>query len=332
MHPSESMRPAHWLLVVLGLSLLLSGQFALVLSAMGKFLPHDEDFLGMTAQQLCSMNGCRIVHFMFHDRVSFGGALIAVGTLYIWLTAVPLRQGQAWAWWVLLVSCVEGFLSFFSYLGYGYLDTWHGLATLAILPCCVLGLAFSWVRLPKRESIFCLLRPRVPISCTTPGGRGRVLLLASSLGMIGAGLTIMTVGMTSVFVPQDLQFMDVKVEELYAINARLVPLIAHDRAGFGGAVCCAGLTIFFCVWCARPSRGLWIVLALAGIAGFSTAVGIHPLIGYNDFVHLAPAVVGTIAYTTGMVLTYRSMTSGQSPCAATEATTEDVKHARSSNA
>ena len=58
------------------------GLVVILLGASGHFLPHDEAFLGMTAQELCALHGCRIVHFMIHDRVSFGGALVAVGLLY----------------------------------------------------------------------------------------------------------------------------------------------------------------------------------------------------------------------------------------------------------
>jgi len=42
----------------------------------------------------------------------------------------------------------------------------------------------------------------------------------------------------------------------FVFATMLIPLIAHDRAGFGGGLCCTGLTVFFCVWCARPSRSL----------------------------------------------------------------------------
>ena len=58
------------------------------------------------------------------------------------------------------------------------------------------------------------------------------------------------------------------------INPHLVPLIAHDRAGFGGGVCTAGVC-FFCVWCDQPSRSLWQVLCIAGVASFGTAIAIH---------------------------------------------------------
>src|SRR5262245_7272331 len=145
--------------VALAIGLVLAGLSAVLLGLSGRFLPHDERFLGMTAEQLCALHGCRIVHFMVHDRVSFGGALVALGLLYLWLARVPLRQGQAWAWWALLLSGVVGFASFFAYLGHGYLDTWHGVATLGLLPCFLFGLTRSPRPLPRGEGIRCLLRP-----------------------------------------------------------------------------------------------------------------------------------------------------------------------------
>jgi hypothetical protein len=87
-----------------------------------------------------------------------------------------------------------------------------------------------------------------------------------------------------------------------------VPLIAHDRAGFGGAVCCCGLTLFLSVWCGKPSGRLWAILFLVGIAGFGTAIGVHPAIGYTDTIHLAPAVFGGLIYLIGLALTFRAMT------------------------
>jgi len=47
---------------------------------------------------------------------------------------------------------------------------------------------------------------------------------------------------------------------------------------------------FCCVWCATPSRRLWQMLCFAGAAGFATAIGVHPVIGYLSIMHLAPAV------------------------------------------
>jgi hypothetical protein len=292
------------LLLFTGLSLALSGAFALFLSASGHFLPHDVAFLGMQPEQLCAINECRIVHFMVHDRVSFGGTLIAIGVLYMWLTEFPLRQRQPWSWWVLLVSGLFGFSSFLAYLGYGYLDTWHGVATLALLPCFAIGMARAYLTLPAHRGIRTLIEPGSRISWTSAFGLGRACLLMASAGLIAGGLTIMAVGVTCVFVPQDLDYIGLTAPEMAAINPRLVPLIAHDRAGFGGGVATCGLTLFFCVWCAAPSRSLWQVLSLAGFAGFATAIGIHPAIGYTDALHLAPAVLGAAAFALGLALCY----------------------------
>ena len=86
------------LLVLFAVGLVVSGLFALFLSATVTFLPQDIAFLGMDPQTLGGMHHQRIVHFMFHDRVSFGGTLIAVGTLYLWLLAFPLGLRGIGVW------------------------------------------------------------------------------------------------------------------------------------------------------------------------------------------------------------------------------------------
>jgi len=133
-------RPA---LALTAVALFLSGAFAIFLAIRREFLPQDVTFLGMTAKDLCAIADCRIVRFMFHDRVAFGGTLIAVATLYLWLAFFPLRRGLAWAWWAFVVSGALGFGSFMAYLGYGYLDSWHGVATVALLPVFLTGLVAS---------------------------------------------------------------------------------------------------------------------------------------------------------------------------------------------
>jgi hypothetical protein len=294
-------------LIASALLLILAGLAVFMLGASGRFLPHDEQFLGMTAQQLCALRGCRVVHFMIHDRIAFGGATAAVGLLYLWLALVPLPQGHAWAWWLLLASGLIGFSSFFGYLGYGYLDTWHALFALGLFPCYLVGLLRSARASSCREGIRCLFRPSVQWAWRSPAGLGRACLLATAGGLALGGLIILIVGTTCVFVPQDLAFMGLNHEELQAFNPRLVPLIAHDRAGFGGAVCSCGVALFFCGWCGTPSAGLWRVLGLVGVIGFGPALGAHPAVGYNDPIHLAPAVLGVAFWLIGMVLTCRPM-------------------------
>jgi len=323
------------LIVFTGLCLALSGAFALFQSATGHFLPQDVGFLGMTAADLCGVDECRIVHFMIHDRVSFGGGLIAIAVLYLWLAEFPLAAGQPWAWWTLAASGVVGFGSFLTYLGYGYLDTWHAAATLALLPCFAGGLwltrgalrppAGASASSPVRESGFAkrswriVLAPGVGVPWRSVEGVGRVCLLATALGMIGAGLTIQFIGMTRVFVETDLEFMRLDRDQLRLINPRLIPLIAHDRAGFGGATATAGLLTFACVWWGAPSRSLWQALLVGGIAGWTTAVGVHPAIGYVDPFHLAPAVTGATLFFIGLACSARSMLGVPPPQATPEA-------------
>ena len=159
------------LLLFTGLALVLSGGFAIFQAGTGHFLPHDGAFLGMDAETLCRFHDCRIVQFMIHDRVAFGGALVAVGALYMWLAEFPLRHRQAWAWWAYLFSSAAGFLSFLTYLGYSYLDTWHGVATLFLFPCYLLGLAQSYRTVAPASLRTVLARQLIPIGEIPFSGR-----------------------------------------------------------------------------------------------------------------------------------------------------------------
>jgi hypothetical protein len=219
------------LLALSALILLFAGLFAFFVAVRGEFLPHDIAFLGMTPAELCAVHECRIVHFMIHDRVSFGGALVAIAVLYLWLVAGPLGRGERWAWELLVLSGTVGFASFLAYLGYGYLDTWHGVATLILGPLFVAGLILTRRRILWSDTDRAWLsRPAWLTGVRDRHCLGRVLLLAAASGMIGGGLTITGVGMSTVFVPEDLAFMGVARSDLDALNPRLIPLIGPGLA------------------------------------------------------------------------------------------------------
>jgi hypothetical protein len=53
------------------------------------------------------------------------------------------------------------------------------------------------------------------------------------------------------------------------------------------------------VWRGELDRAGKQALALAGAAGFGTAIFVHPAIGYTDWWHLTPAVGGALLFTLG---------------------------------
>lgn len=120
--------------------------------------------------------------------------------------------------------------------------------------------------------------------------------------MVAAGMVIMVLGSTVVFVPQDITYFGFTAAQLDALNPRLVPLIAHDRAGFGGGLASCGLCVFLVVWKSRSTRALWQALLFAGLTGFGCAIGIHYPMGYRSASHLAPAWVGASVYLVGVAL------------------------------
>jgi hypothetical protein len=41
--------------------------------------------------------------------------------------------------------------------------------------------------------------------------------------------------------------------------------------------------------------------------GFATAIGIHPVVGYLSFTHLAPAALGALVFLVGLLLCFKPM-------------------------
>jgi hypothetical protein len=286
------------LLGLFAIGLGLAGAFAWFLSAVGEALPHELRFLGLTLPELRGLAGGRVMDFMTHDRVAFGGTLLAMAVIYLWLVAVPLRHGERWAWSAIAATGSFGFASFVAYVGSAYLDTWHLTASVALLGAFVAGLAITrrrvaWGTGPAGEAW---------PGWREPAGLGRRLIVLTGVGMVAAGATILALGSIVVFVPQDLIFIGFDRAALDAMNVRLVPLISHDRVGFGGGVATMGLLLLGCLRGASWSRSLWQALALAGFIGFGAAIGVHGLVGYLDSSHVGPALAGGLVFAVGMWL------------------------------
>jgi len=72
----------------------------------------------------------------------------------------------------------------------------------------------------------------------------------------------------------------------------LIPVISHDRAGFGGGLCSTGCLLLFIARCAELNRSLVEIVTVMGCAGFGCALGVHFAVGYMEFLHLLPAYAG----------------------------------------
>jgi hypothetical protein len=287
-----------FLIALTGVCLALSGGFAILQSASGHLLPQDSHAIGMDAQALQHASNHRLLGFMFHDRVAYGGTLLAIGAGYLWLAAFPLQRRAPWASWALLVSGGIGFLAFLTYLGQGYLDTWHGVATLFLLPVYLAGV---WRSRPRNLSFRAVVSD-LPAIRNSAERWGRLLLGSCAAGLILAGFTIAIFGMTTVFVPSDLRFIGLAPAALAHISRSLIPVISHDRAGFGGGLCSIGCLLLFMSRCAELNRSLIEIVAVMGCAGFGAALGVHFAVGYLDFFHLLPGFIGFAIFLAADVL------------------------------
>lgn len=133
---------------------------------------------------------------------------------------------------------------------------------------------------------------------------GQLLLVITGVGLFVGGAVVSVYGQTSVFVPSDLVYLESSAEALRAASPRLLPFIAHDRAGFGGALMAAAAVItLLSAWGWRRGEAwVWWTLTLAAIVGFAPAIAVHGSIRYTDFGHLAPVYFGVILTTTALVL------------------------------
>jgi hypothetical protein len=283
---------------LMGAGMLAGSLLALAIAATRVVLPYDEGFIGLTRAQLAALNP-HLLDFMAHDRVSLAGTMITIGVLYVGLSLGGVRRGLHWAQQAVLASAFSGFLTFFLFLGFGYFDPFHAFVTAILFQFFLLGL-HSRLGEPERPS---------PPSLSEDGRWraslwGQLLFVMHGFALVGAGLAISTIGVTSVFVPQDLHFMHTTAEALAAAHPRLVPLVAHDRATFGGMLFASGIGILLpALWGFRQgARWLWWTFLLAGLPAYASAIGVHLLVGYTSLFHLAPAFLGLGIFVAGLTL------------------------------
>jgi hypothetical protein len=142
-----------------------------------------------------------------------------------------------------------------------------------------------------------------------------LLFVIQGAALLAAGVTISTIGITSVFVPEDLEFMQTSAEELFGAHPRLVPLVAHDRATFGGMLMACGIaTLLPAVWgFGRGQAWLWWSLMTAGTLAYCATMQVHWAVGYHSLKHLLPAVGGLALLWTGGAFSYGYLAAPDEP-------------------
>jgi dihydroorotate dehydrogenase len=224
--PERAPEMAWFWTLLMGLGMLGGGVLALAIASTRVVLHYDESFAGMSRDQLDQINP-RLLAFMAHDRVSLAGTMITIGVLYPMLSWFGIRRGLVWAKQAILTSAFAGFASFFLFLGFGYFDPFHAFVTVVLFQFLLLGLHSKMAALPEATP------PRAERG-RSAGQWGRLLFLFNHATLIAGGCVIAFVGTTQVFVHEDLDFMHTTAEALQTANPRLLPLVAHDRASFGG--------------------------------------------------------------------------------------------------
>jgi hypothetical protein len=126
-----------------------------------------------------------------------------------------------------------------------------------------------------------------------------------------AGATIAIVGMRTVFIPSDLRFIGLDTSEIRRISPLLIPVISHDRAGFGVGLCSIGSFLLLVARHAKINVNLIQIVALMGAAGFGCAIGVHFAVGYLDFLHLLPVYIGLILFIVANLLLWMGRDAGE---------------------
>jgi dihydroorotate dehydrogenase len=285
----------YWLF---GLLIVIGGCLALAFSMTVVILPYDETFLQLTREQLFALNP-NIINFMAHDRMTLAGTMISGGILYMQLARHGVRYGIHWARKAINLAGIIGFLGILLFIGYGYFDWLHGLFWIILFPVFYLG----WKKTREiRETSSS--RNRGNHSAWKKGLRGQLAFVTLGFSFVLGGIVIATIGVTNVFVSTDLLYICMTPEQLNEVTGRLIPLIAHDRAGFGGALVSVGLLVLtLALWgFHQGEKWVWYTFLFGGIPAFSAGILTHFVIGYTTFIHLVPAYIALIIYLTGLVL------------------------------
>ncbi|ADU29088.1 dihydroorotate dehydrogenase [Evansella cellulosilytica] len=298
----EPPKKSGWLSYFLfGLAMFIGGLIALILSMTTVILPYDEHFLEMPREVIVAFNE-RILYFMAHDRMTLAGTMISGSIIYMSLAYFGVRHSILWTKQAIDAASIIGFLGIFLFIGYGYFDWLHLLFWLVLLPFFIVG--FMKTKGMKGA-------PASTNRFNTPtwkrGLIGQLAFVMLGFSFVIGGIIISIIGVTGVFIETDIAYICMPPEMMDAFNERLIPVIAHDRAGFGSALLSVGLLVLLlALWgFQQGNQWIWWTFLIGGIPAFAAGIGVHFAIGYTTFIHLLPAYYALALYVCGLLFSYQ---------------------------
>lgn len=283
----------------LGLALAAGGLATLALALTRVLLPYDENYLRLSSSQL-RQTMPRLFAFMAHDRGTLAGVMLGLGAHYLILGAVAGRRRIHGAATIAAASSLTGFVSFFAFFGFGYFDTLHAFVAAILFQITVqimVGLDG-----PDDETT-------LPVDREDAHWRraqwGQLFWLIHAIGLLVAGAVILCIGMSSIVVREDLDFLCSTRAAMAGLGSDLLGVVAHDRATLGGMLLASGVAMLLTtLWCVRRGRAwVWSAMLALGAPAYAAAIGVHYWVGYVSWAHLAPAFTGAALWAAGLILT-----------------------------
>ncbi|QED47070.1 dihydroorotate dehydrogenase [Cytobacillus dafuensis] len=285
----------YWLF---GFIILCGGLLALAFSMTRIILPYDEAFLLIKKEELFALNP-NLLKFMSHDRMTLAGTMISGAIIYMQLAKNGVRFGMHWARKAINIAAITGFLGILLFIGYGYFDWLHGIFWIVLLPF------FLWGVFQTKTAIHSpLSKNRRNTFAWKKVIWGQLCFVILGFSFVIGGIVISTIGTTSIFVSTDIGYICIPPKVINNINSNLIPVIAHDRAGFGSALLSVGLLVLMtALWgFQQGANWVWKTFLIGGIPAFSAGIFTHFIIGYTTFIHLLPAYFALIIYIIGLIL------------------------------
>ena len=290
----------------LGIGMFAGGLATLALSLGRVLLPYDEHYLGLSVDAL-RLGSPKLFAFMAHDRGTLAGTMLGLGGLYAMLGWHGARRGAHGAKSAIVASSLAGFASFFAFFGFGYFDALHAFVAVVLFQLTVQIMSGADEITPRTAH---------PIdreyAAWLPAQWGQLLWLLHAAGLLVAGAVILGIGMSSVFVSEDLAFLCITREQAADLGPKMWGVVAHDRATLGGMLLASGVAMFLTVlWCYRRGAAwVWTAMLGLGAPAYAASLGVHFWVGYVDWRHLVPGFAGLALWALGLGLSRAYLKSG----------------------